>query len=211
MRRQGRPAGRLIDDPRRCGFSPSRDLPKCEGGDKSDCFTEGQIGALEKIYGGVMSGGKRIFPGWPVGAEIAGAPTGRSGWDGWITRDGAQTIETLFAETFFRYMGFPQINPKFELAGFDFEKDPARLEWIHAVLDATDPDLARFKDRGGKLIMYFGWADQALNAQMGVDYYQSVLDRMGSRPADFSGCSWRRGCSTAAEAWARARSIWTRR
>ena len=29
-------------------------------------------------------------------------PMGRSGWDRWIIRDGAQTTETVYAETFFR-------------------------------------------------------------------------------------------------------------
>ncbi len=106
---------------------------------------------MEKIYGDVKSGGKRIFPGWPVGAEVAG-PNGRSGWDPWIVREGGRTISVTFAETFFRYMAFPEKNPEFLLASFDFEKDPARLEWIHSVLDSTDPDLSRFQSRGGKLL-----------------------------------------------------------
>ncbi|MGH9835872.1 MAG: tannase/feruloyl esterase family alpha/beta hydrolase, partial [Blastocatellia bacterium] len=176
----------LIDDPRRCGFQPSRDLPKCaEGADNADCFTAAQIGALEKIYGDVMSQGKRIFPGWPVGAEVAG-PNGRSGWDNWIIHEkGQPTISVNFSQSFFRYMAFPEKNPQYDLASFDFEKDPARLEWIHNVLDATDPDLSRFKERGGKLLMYYGWADQALNAQMGVDYYESALSRMGGATTNF--------------------------
>jgi feruloyl esterase len=35
------------------------------------------------------------------------------------------------------------------------------------------------------MLMYFGWADPALNAQMGVDYYESVLTRMGAQTKDF--------------------------
>ncbi len=176
----------LIDDPRRCDFRPARDLPKCpEDAGQANCFSAGQVGALEIIYSDVTSRGQRIFPGWPVGAEIAG-PNGRSGWDGWLIRDSAPTISVTFAETFFRNMAFPEKNPNYNLASFDFDKDPARLEWIHNVLDATDPDVSRFRDGGGKLIMYFGWADPALNAQMGVDYYESVLERMGaSTPAFF--------------------------
>jgi feruloyl esterase len=176
----------LIDDPRRCDFRPSRDLPKCaEGMDGADCFTVAQIGTLEKIYGDVMSQGKRIFPGWPLGAEVAG-PNGRSGWDNWIISEkGQPTISVNFAESFFRFMAFPQKDPKYDLGNFDFEKDPARLEWIHNVLDATDPDLSRFMKRGGKLLMHFGWADQALNAQMGVDYYESVIKQMGTATESF--------------------------
>ena len=88
-----------------------------------------------------------------------------------------------FSETFFRYLAFK--NPNFTFANFDFEKDPQRLEWIHNVLDATDPDLSRLQKRGSKLLMYFGWADPALNAQMGVDYYESVTKQMGATTPEF--------------------------
>jgi Tannase and feruloyl esterase len=175
----------VIDDPRRCDFRPARDLPKCaEGADTSSCFTSGQIGALEKIYGNVTSRGKRFFPGWPVGAEIAG-PNGRSGWDPWIVHDGGPTTEVVFAGSFLRYMAFPERDSKTDLGSFDFDKDPARMSWIHEALDATDPDLSGLQKRGGKLIMFYGWADPALDAQMGVDYYESVVNRMGGSTSSF--------------------------
>ncbi len=176
----------LIDDPRRCDFRPSRDLPKCaEGADNADCFTAAQIDTLEKIYSDVTSEGQRFFPGWPVGAEVFG-PNGRSGWDNWIINEkGQPTISVSFGESFFRYLAFPEKNPKHELTSFNFEQDPKRLEWIHGVLDATDPDLSSFKKHGGKLLMYFGWADPALNAQMGIDYYESVTKKMGATTPEF--------------------------
>ncbi|MCX6624576.1 MAG: tannase/feruloyl esterase family alpha/beta hydrolase [Acidobacteria bacterium] len=175
----------VIDNPRNCGFAPARDLPRCAGGaDDAQCFTAAQIGALEKIYGDVRSRGQRVFPGWPPGAEVI--VDGRSGWTPWIVRDGAQTLGAAFAETFFRYMAFPEKDPAYNLARFDFEKDVSRLEAIHRILDATAPDLSGFRDRSGKLLMYYGWADQALNAQRGVEYYEEVTSRMGpTTPAFF--------------------------
>ncbi len=174
----------LIDDPRKCQFCPSCDLPQCaDGTDKADCFTTAQLSTLEKVYGEVKSQGKSIFPGWPIGAEIAG-PNGRSGWDNWIINEkGQPTISVNFSESFFRYLAFK--NPNFKFADFDFDKDPQRLEWIHNVLDATDPDLSQLQKRGGKVLMYFGWADPALNAQMGVDYYESVVQKMGAGTPNF--------------------------
>src|SRR5262249_25637230 len=109
----------LIEDPRRCDFSPARDLPRCpENADGPECFTSRQIAALERIYGDVVVSGKRLFPGWPVGAEIAPSPGGRPGWDGWIVREGDRPISVVFAETFFRYMAFPEKDPSYELARF---------------------------------------------------------------------------------------------
>ena len=137
------------------------------------------------MYSDITVQGKRFFPGWPVGAEVTG-PNGRSGWDTWlVTENGQPTRSVKFAQTFFRYLAFPEKNPMYQLSSFDFEKDTQRLEWITTVLDATDTDLVRFKERGGKLLMYFGWSDQSLNAQMGVDYYESVLARMGPATKEF--------------------------
>jgi feruloyl esterase len=46
-------------------------------------------------------------------------------------------------------------------------------------LNATDADLKAFKARGGKLILYHGWNDSAIPAINTVNYYQSVLAKMG--------------------------------
>jgi feruloyl esterase len=178
----------LIDDPRRCDFSPKRDLPVCAGEDAATCFTQGQIASLEAIYGGVQSQGKTLFPGWPVGAEIADVSSSRptpTGWNPWIIRDDGTPIGVMFAETFFQNMAFRQRDPKYDMAKFNFEKDPVRLDHVHRVLDATDPDLSAFKARNGKMVMYYGWADPGLNAMMGVNYYEDVMRTMGDSTTDF--------------------------
>ncbi len=175
----------LIDDPSRCSFAPARDLPKCEGDvDGPACFTSRQIAALERIYSDVSAGWKRLFPGYPVSAEIAG-PSGRSGWDNWIVRDGGKTIAKNFLESFMRYMAFPEKNPSYDWRSFNIESDPARMEGIRKILDATDTDLSSFHSAGGKLVMYYGWADPALNALMGVEYYEKMAERMGASSREF--------------------------
>lgn len=175
----------LIDDPRKCGFSPSRDLPKCTAdADLNTCFTTRQIAALETIYGDVKSKGKTIFPGWPVGAEIAG-PQGQSGWHNWILNDGGPTISKNFAESFFRYIAFPSKDASYDIARLNLDTDPQRLEAVHRLLDATDMDLSGFRSRGGKIVMYYGWADPALNPLMGVNYYEGVQQTMGNATGEF--------------------------
>ena len=175
----------LIDDPRRCDFQPSRDLPKCEAGaDRPDCFTAPQIATLEKLYGEVTSKGAKVFPFWPVSGETTGQ-NGHSGWENWIITDNRPSIGTSFAETFFRYLAFAKPDPQYEMTQFDVDKDLPKLESIHQILDATDTDLSRFQKRGGKLIMYHGWADPALNPMMGVEYYEAVQQRMGPATTDF--------------------------
>jgi feruloyl esterase len=174
----------LIDDPRRCDFRTSRDLPVCAGADEADCFTEAQAKVLDTIYSDLVLNGKRVAPGVPAGAEIAG-PNGTSGWDGWILREGQLSQSAVFAETALRYMVFPKPDPAYELSRFNLEQDAHRFDWIAKLMNSTDPDMARFRDRGGKILMYFGWADPALNPLLAVEYYESVLARMGPSARDF--------------------------
>jgi feruloyl esterase len=54
-----------------------------------------------------------------------------------------------------------------------------KLSMIAALLNATDPNLTRFRARGGKILMYFGWADPALNPLMGINYFEQVRQTMG--------------------------------
>jgi hypothetical protein len=180
----------LIEDPRRCNFDPAADLPKCSGAEGADCFTAGQIDALKAIYGGVMSNGKPFHPGVPLGAEKAGTPgfgppTPESGWAQWLITKEGPSRQMLYGETFFRYLAFGKADPAYDWRRFDFDKDPAKMGAIRAMLDATDPDLSAFKSRGGKIVMYFGWADTALTPYMAIDYYEQVTKKLGPATADF--------------------------
>ena len=177
----------LLEDPRACDFDPARDLPRCNSVATDQCFDDGQIEALAKIYGGVISKGEQIFPGQPVGAEAAPTSGRRrtSGWRGWIVSEDGPSRQQVFAETFLRYLAFEPDAPEFELSELDFDEDPGRMDFIRSILDATDPDLTRFRDAGGKMMMYFGWADTALNPLMGVNYYEDVLRVTGPETRDF--------------------------
>jgi len=175
----------LIDDPRRCDFQPVRDLPRCEtGADRPDCFTVPQIATIEAFYNEVKSDGRKIYPNWPVGSEVAGQ-AGRSGWDPWSVHDGGPTLNQQFTEGFFRYFVPLKPDPQYDPLQFDLDKDYSKLDNLHRILDATDTDLTRFRQHGGRLLMYFGWADPALNPLMGVEYYEGVTEKMGAGTRDF--------------------------
>ncbi|MGJ5816512.1 tannase/feruloyl esterase family alpha/beta hydrolase [Paludibaculum fermentans] len=182
----------LIDDPRRCDFRPARDLPRCpEGADGSDCVTPAQVRSLERIYADVMSQGKRYFPGWPAGPEVAG-PNGQSGWIGQeIPGSNGPGAWTSYGYNFLRFVapavldGKVDDNPMEAFRLFDIESAPSKVEELRQIIDANDPDLTAFRKHGGKLLMYFGWADPQLNPMMGVEYYERVLSTMGDSATDF--------------------------
>jgi Tannase and feruloyl esterase len=177
----------VIDDPRRCPFNPSADLPHCEAdADGPACFTSGQLRSLDAVYAPVTRQGAEFFPGWPVGAEIGierGLPTGWVPF--FIAPPNRRPVGYDFGETFFKNIAFGRPNPSYDWLSFDVDKDLEKLQAARSLLDATDPDLVRFKARGGKMVSYFGWADNALNPLMGVKYYERVMNTMGPATQDF--------------------------
>ena len=48
-----------------------------------------------------------------------------------------------------------------------------------AIYNATDPDLSKFQQKGGKIIMYHEWADSIVTPLYTVEYYDSVVQQMG--------------------------------
>jgi hypothetical protein len=175
----------LIDDPRNCMFDPGRDLPTCPGDTEGlDCFTGAQMESLKRIYGGVRdSAGKLLFPGQPPGAE-AFAPSGRngeprSGWEG-VFGESAKPF-VVRSESYMRVFLDPPPNPEWNYQMFNFDAGPGRMARVAALVNATNPDMRRLKQRAGKIIHYHGWADPPANPLMSIDYYESVLRVMGDQ------------------------------
>jgi Tannase and feruloyl esterase len=67
-------------------------------------------------------------------------------------------------------------NPLEYVEGGAFNSRRAELS---AILDGTNPDLSAFQMRGGKMIVTIGTNDTLASPGAQLDYYQSVLDRMG--------------------------------
>jgi len=63
-------------------------------------------------------------------------------------------------------------------------QDNAARQMLQPILSSVNPDLTRFKARGGKLIQYAGWSDAAIAPQNGLNYYRKVTRTMGD-PKDF--------------------------
>jgi len=53
------------------------------------------------------------------------------------------------------------------------------VEEFSAVLATDNPDLAAFRDRGGKLVLWHGWSDQLIYPEGTIDYYLRVQKQMG--------------------------------
>ncbi len=157
----------VLEDPRRCNFDPAS--LQCGAGPAGACLTAAQVGALHDIYTGPAafvpgtseSEPLRIaMPGFAVGSEAE-----------WRFAAG-EGLSPLTLE-FFRRAVFAD-----ELADwrdFDLAADyPRALDAAGWILDATSPDLAAYRDRGGKLILYHGWNDANNSPAATIAYYESV-------------------------------------
>lgn len=178
----------IVDDPRRCEFNPETDVPSCAADAANDqCLTASEAAVLRILYNPVIVNGESVFPGFTPGAEIAmpsaGGPT--PGWYGWLTtKPGAPpSLGERFVETFFKYMVTP--GRELDWKAFDPAKDLAQMRTIGTLLNATDPDLSAFRARGGKILMYHGWAEPALTPLMSIKYFDAVQKTMRGQTDDF--------------------------
>jgi feruloyl esterase len=73
-------------------------------------------------------------------------------------------------------------NPQWDFRNLNYDRDVARADKAdHGLLNAINPNLKAFRDAGGKLLLYHGWIDSLIAPGNSVNYYQSVLTRMGGR------------------------------
>jgi hypothetical protein len=155
----------VIDDPRQCKFDVNT-LP----------LTAAQKNALKVIYAPTGNQDGEIYPGQPVGGEGQTA-----GWPLWITgvkpaQPGqAPSLRFAFGTGIFKYLVFNDPDwdySKYNLA--NWKKDTA---FAASFLNATNPDLSAFNARGGKLILWHGWADPALTPLASIRYHEQVYAR----------------------------------
>jgi feruloyl esterase len=182
----------LIDDPRACDFDPMRDVPTCRAGaDTGECLTPAQAEAIGKVYRGVISNGEPYFPGFMPGSEavmtnLFGGGSG-SGWMNVIVpaEPGGFAADFGLADNTMKYLVFTPPDPDWDYREFDFDRDIPTLEAWGALANAKDPDLAKFRARGGKLLMTYGWADAILQPLMGINYYERAVEVNGPDTPDF--------------------------
>jgi feruloyl esterase len=156
----------VLEDPTRCKFDPNS--IECKGADEPDCLTSAQVESVRRMYTPVTNSRTKHleFPGFEPGSEM-----------GWNTMAGAQPFG--LGTDLFKYVVFK--DPSWDYKTMNWDNDIDLTRKASADMDALNPDLSKFLGRNGngKIIQYHGWADPQIAPGSSVDYYKSVLEKMG--------------------------------
>ena len=161
----------FLNEPRACRFDPA--VLQCKGGDAANCLTAPQIESVKRAYGAAKtSSGEVVFPGKEPGSETT--------WNAFLSN--TQQAPGISVGSFQVAYNSATWDPR----AFDLDRDLKVVdEKVGAIVNAVNPDLSKFKARGGKLLLYHGWNDTAISPGNAIDYYSSVLKKMGGKQDDF--------------------------
>jgi hypothetical protein len=174
----------LISEPRACKFDPA--VTQCKPGqDPGTCLSAAQAETARQIYRGAhdAAGRQLVISGPQPGSELS--------WRGVYIPNapGQRVMSTQISTEVIKYMAFEK-NPPPGYTLADFRFDQATFQAIapmHAIYDATDPDLSAFSKAGGKLILWHGWADPHISPLNTIAYYKAMQELMGAgRVAQFT-------------------------
>jgi len=158
----------FIADAFACKFDPAE--LTCKDGESDNCLTPAQVRTARDFYSGPTDkNGRPVFYGWLRGSE---AP-GRLGWGFLETPPNNEpAFDGLFKWVF---------GANWEWTRFDFARDMPKVDVAlgPSVNGATKGDLAAFRARGGKLVIYQGLADALVAPEQTLDFYRAQEKKFG--------------------------------
>ena len=159
----------ILSAPQKCTFDPK--TLACSGGNAANCLTPAELSTVQRLYSGPGNPrtGESIYPGLPKGTEQ---------WWGRLGPDAA---------------GLPPYAPIFAWAfgggwtwqQFNFDSGAALFtNRLGGMLNAMNPDLRTFRDRGHKLLVYHGWADWLVVPEESIRFREMVAKGPAGRNMD---------------------------
>jgi feruloyl esterase len=171
------------------------DKLRCTAAPATGCLTEPQVKAVQAMHTPLqlnytLANGVRGYPAWGRGGENAPGSGPVGGWPSWQTGTAPPTLPPgpassrawLYGSGAIQY--FIARDPGYDPRRFNPDEFVGRMREVSALMDSTNPDLSAFAARGGKLIISEHMADYAQSPYAGIEYYKSVLERMGQSAAE---------------------------
>ncbi len=195
----------LVMDTAACQASFDSAALQCAEGQNSACLSPEQVTALNTIHAGTPEDGAPFYSDFPWDPGIAGG-----GWRFWklespippwekkpiIAVMGAASLAQIFTTPPTEVAGDPAALEQF-LKDFDLT---ARADEIFATSDAfpesamevmtppgsDNPELAAFRDAGGKMMVFHGVSDPVFSVNDTADWYAKLDANNGGKAAEFA-------------------------
>jgi hypothetical protein len=153
------------------------------------CLTDGQIATLSVVYSRYqfatpLANGVKSFGMWTPNTDPSGS--GLIERNRFRGQEGAGDNAPMHTQLgVLGVTGFLMQNLKANPLDY-VEGGPldARRREISLTLDSTNPDLRAFYKRGGKMIVAIGTNDTLASPGAQLDYFQSVIKKMGRKKVD---------------------------
>ena len=159
----------VIEDPSRCRFDYATLM--CTGGDRPGCLTKAQLDSVKAMASpitdhrtGVVLHPGRYYPGSELGWNNVGGPS-----------PSGESLEGMTKIVF---------KPGWDYHTIEVPADVERaVKADDGLLFGGDPNLSGFFGRGGKLLMYHGWADPLVTPDASLLMYKRINDAVGAAAA----------------------------
>ena len=161
----------------------------------TSCLVDAQIDAVRTLHAPYafdfqLANGQIAYPGWGYGGEAAAGTGPVGGYVSWQTGTAPQVLPAgptssrawLYGSGAIQYFYLRDANG--DPRNFQPAAHAAQVRRVSALMDSTDPDLSAFARRGGKLVVSEHMADYAQSPYAGIEYWKSVVERMGRGPTD---------------------------
>ncbi|PTY37867.1 feruloyl esterase [Saccharospirillum sp. MSK14-1] len=189
-----------------CQQKYNPDWLQCSPGQTQGCLSAAQVTALKTVHRGPHnSAGEALYSDWAWDSGI-----GSGDWRFWklespippwgnnslIAVMGSSSLAQLFTTPPTRVAGSPQALEAYLLA-FDFDRDAPLInnstaQFPESAMDfmtppgAENPELADFRDAGGKLIVFHGVSDPVFSVRDTTRWYQKLDANNGANAAAFA-------------------------
>jgi len=172
----------VIEDPHRCKFDPKTLVGTTAG--ECGAITDADATVIRKVWEGPKKqDGSFLWYGLERGGDFNGLTGINANASPPTVRPNPITME------WWRY--FLNKNPQWQpndLTYASYEKFfNQSVSEFGEVLATDNPNLAAFRDRGGKIVMWHGWADPLIYPGGSIDYFTRVQKQMGgaAKTAEF--------------------------
>ncbi len=170
----------MVTDPPSCKWRP--EMIACPSGTRNDdCLDDRQVAAVTRLMTPATDSRGNVLYAY---SYLPGAETQWVGWNyfGAPSNGLRPRLANLYLpEQYLKYLADARPRKNADPLKFDFDRDVATLARARRIYDATSFDLRAFKARGGKILLWHGWADGAIPATSSAGYFEGVVKSMGGR------------------------------